>query len=107
MSANDVNIAKKIFGGDIRTLKEKSTSRNRPTTVKDDLVEIPPELLEKHQDLTYCMDIMYVNGIPMMTGINQSIRFRGLVPLTSRVASELYRALNVNYVSTPKERLPY
>jgi hypothetical protein len=94
VTADDVNIAERIFGGDIGTLKGKST-RGRPTPVKDDLVEIPPELLEQHQDLTYCMDIMYVNGMPMMTGIDRSIRFRGLVPLSSQVASELYRALDV------------
>jgi hypothetical protein len=29
------------------------------------------------------MDIMYVNGMPMLTGIDRSIRFRGLVPLAS------------------------
>jgi hypothetical protein len=89
-----VNIAKKIFGGNIGALKGKST-KSRPTPVKDDLVEIPPELLNQHQDLTYCMDIMYVNGMPMMTGIDRSIRFRGLVPLTSQVVLELYRALDV------------
>jgi hypothetical protein len=94
VTADDVNIAEKMFGGDIGALKGKST-RSRPTPVKDDLVDIPPKLLEQHQDLTYCMDIMYVNGMPMMTGINQSIRFRGLVPLASRVAPELYQALEV------------
>jgi hypothetical protein len=94
VTPEDVNIAEKIFGGDIGTLKGKST-RRRPTPLKEDLVEIPPELLDQHQDLTYCMDLMYVNGMPMLTGIDQSIRFRGLVPMTSRVASELYRALDV------------
>jgi hypothetical protein len=94
VTAEHVNIAKKIFGGDIGTLKGKST-RRRPTTVAEDLVEIPPELLEQHQGLTYCMDIMYVNGMPMLTGIDRSIRYRGLVPMMSRVSSELYRALDV------------
>jgi hypothetical protein len=63
VTPEDVNIAEKIFGGEIGTLKGKST-RRRPTPVKDDLVEIPPELLEQHQDLTFCMDIMYINGMP-------------------------------------------
>jgi hypothetical protein len=94
VTAEEVNIAEKIFGGDIGTLKGKST-RCRPTPIRDDLVEIPPEVLEQHQDLTFCMDIMYVNGVPMLTSIDQSIRFRGLVPLASRVASELYNALDV------------
>jgi hypothetical protein len=66
VTADDVNIAEKMFGGDIGALKDKST-RSRPTPVKDDLVEIPPELLEQHQDLTYCMEIIYVNIMPMMT----------------------------------------
>jgi hypothetical protein len=57
VTSEDVNIAEKIFGGDIGALKGKST-RNRPKPVKDNLVEKPPELLEKHQDLTYCMDII-------------------------------------------------
>ena len=94
VTAEDVNIAEKIFGGDIGALKGKTT-RRRPTPVREDLVEIPPELLQQHQDITYCMDIMYVNGMPMMTGIDRSIRFRSLVPLNSRVAEEMYRALDV------------
>ena len=61
----------------------------------DDLVEIPKELLEKHQDLTYSVDIMFVNGMPMMTGIDRAIRFRSLVPLKARTAPELYRGLDV------------
>jgi hypothetical protein len=89
-----MNITEKSFGADIGALKGKNT-RRRPTPVKDDLVEIPPELLEQHQDLILCMDNMYVNGMPMMTCIDQSIRFRSLVPLESRVASELYRVLDV------------
>jgi hypothetical protein len=57
VTAEDVNIAEKIFGGDIGALKGKTTRRH-PTPVQDDLVEIPPELLEQHQALTYCMDII-------------------------------------------------
>jgi hypothetical protein len=45
LTPEDVDI-----GGDIGTLEGKST-RRRPTPVKDDLVDIPPELLEQHQDM--------------------------------------------------------
>ena len=41
------------------------------------------------------MDIMYVNGMPMLTGIDRSIRFRCLVPLDNRTAPELYKRLDV------------
>ena len=40
------------------------------------------------------MDIMFVNGMPMLTGIDRSIRFRSLVPLTNRTAPELYSGLD-------------
>jgi hypothetical protein len=71
VTADDVNTAEKIFGGDIGALKGKST-RNRPTPVKDDLVEITPEPLEQHQDLTYCMDIMYGLALTEASGSEAS-----------------------------------
>ncbi len=82
VTADDVNIAEKIFGADIGALKSKNT-RSRPTPVKDDLVEIPPELLEQHQDLVLCMDNMFVNGMPMMTSIDRSISSEALYRLTA------------------------
>ena len=41
------------------------------------------------------MDIMFINGMPILTTINKTLRFRGLVPLNNRFAEELYRGLNV------------
>ena len=93
VTVEDVNIAEKIFGPDIGALKGKST-RRRPTPVRDDYIEIPPELIEKNQNLIYALDLMYVNNMPMMTGIDRSIRFRTLVPLKNREAKELYRGID-------------
>jgi hypothetical protein len=59
VTADDVNIAEKIFDADIGALNGKNT-RSRLTPVKDDLVDIPLELLEQHQDLILCMDNMYL-----------------------------------------------
>ena len=41
------------------------------------------------------MDIMFLNGMPMLTTIDKTIRFRVLVPLNNRLAEELYRGLDV------------
>ena len=97
VTIQDVNIAEKIFGPDVGTLKGKTTRRNINKVVKDDLVEIPPELLTQHDDLTLCFDIMYVNGIPIMTSIDKTVRYRSAVPLKGRKAPELYRGLDVIY----------
>ncbi len=93
VTSEDVNIAEKIFGEDIGKLKGKST-RRRPVPVREDWVEIPPEIVETHKNIQYCMDVMYVNGMPMLTGIDKTIRYRSLVPLNSRTAEALYEGLD-------------
>ena len=59
MTEHDVNIAEKIFGPDVETLKGKTT-RRKPGAVKEDQVEVPPELIAEPDDLIYCMDLFYV-----------------------------------------------
>ena len=89
----DVNIAEKIFGPDVGAIKGKWT-RSRPAPVREDLVEIPPEILEQHQSLVYCMDLMFVNGKPTLTGIDRSVKYRSSVPLDSRTTPVLYSAVD-------------
>ena len=80
MTVEDVNISEKIFGPDMGTLKGKTT-RRKPKPVKTDTVEIPPEIKEKHSAVTLCMDLMYVNGMPMFTSIDKTIRYRSVVSM--------------------------
>ena len=94
VTTEDINIAEKIWGSEIASMKGKKT-RSRPALVRNDIVEIPPEIMENHSNLTLYMDIMYVNGMPMLTSVDAPIRFRSLVPLNSRKAEEIYRALDV------------
>ena len=46
VTVNDVNLAEKIFGPDVSSLKGRST-RPKPNQVVDDKIEIPTELLQK------------------------------------------------------------
>ena len=94
VTVEDVNIAKKIFGPDMGTLKGKTT-RKKPKPVKSDTVEIPPETTkEKHSEVTLCMDLMYVNGMPMFTSIDKSIRYRSVVSMENRTSAKLFKALD-------------
>ena len=58
-------------------------------------MEVPPEIIEQQRELIYCMEVMYVNNMPMLTGIYRILQYRTLVPLTRRGAKELYQAINV------------
>ena len=77
---DDVNLAEKSFGPDIGALKVKITRRNHKP-VKYGILEVLPGLIDKHNDMKHCMDIIFVNEIPMITGIHSNIRYRPLVCL--------------------------
>jgi hypothetical protein len=93
VTVEDVNISEKIFGPDISSLKGKSM-RRKPKPVRQDLIEIPKEIITKHHDIDLCMDAMYVNECGMLTAIDRTIKFRSLVPMNTKKHVEYYRALN-------------
>ena len=74
-------------------MKGKLT-RRKPNPLRMDVVEIPPEITEQHRNLILSVDLMYVNGLPMMTSIDRSIRFRSLVPLDSRSKGDMLDSLD-------------
>jgi len=89
----DVDIAVKIFRPDIGTLKGKSV-RRPPNPVRENLIKVPAEIKAEHKNLMMCIDIMFVNGQPLLTAINRSIHFRLLVTLEIRNKSDMYDALD-------------
>ena len=93
VTVEDINIAEKIFGPDVSSLKGKST-RRKPNPVRKDLIEIPKELILKHHNIELCMDTMYVNECGMLTAIDRTIKYRSLIPIQTRHHEEYYRALD-------------
>lgn len=73
VTVEDVNIAEKIFGPDIYTLKGKAT-RTKPKTIVKDYIEIPTELKEKHESVELCIDIMYVQSVLFLIGIATDLK---------------------------------
>jgi hypothetical protein len=93
VSVEDINISEKIFGPDMSSLKGKST-RRKPKPVRSDLIEISKVIITKHHDIDLCMDAMYVNECGMLTAIDQTIKFRSLVPMNTKQHVECYCALD-------------
>jgi hypothetical protein len=75
VTTEDIKIAEKIFGLDIKALQGKTT-RRRPTPVVNDYIEIPKELVTAQREVTRCMDGMMVNGIALLTTVSRNLQYR-------------------------------
>ena len=74
VTPGDVEAAEHIFGPDIGSLKGKTTRRN-PLIVDSPIAQVPAEVLKRYRKVTICIDIMYVNQIPMLISISRNIKF--------------------------------
>ena len=93
VTVEDIEIAEKVFGPDMSTLKGRTT-RQRPKVIVDNFIEISREPIENNQELIMCMDNMFINQQVLCTKIYKDMRFRGLVPLDNRTKEECYRDLD-------------
>jgi hypothetical protein len=94
VTTEDVNIAEKIFGPNMSSLKGKST-RRKSTPVREDTVEIPEELIANNREIELCIDTMYLNECGFMTTIDRTIRFRSAIPIENRTHEEYYHVLDM------------
>ena len=68
LTIEDVKLAEKIFGSDIRALKGK-TIRRKPNPVVEDLIAVPRELIQAKQRVTLAVDGLTVNSLKFVTTI--------------------------------------
>ena len=88
-----VDLAFKIFGQDVSTLKGKSTRPNPGRVETDMIFDLPSELLGNNQRLELCMDVMHVNGVPFLLSIDRRIKYRSVVALDDMEAGTLLAAI--------------
>ncbi|KAL7564336.1 hypothetical protein ACA910_007188 [Epithemia clementina (nom. ined.)] len=92
VTVKDINLAEQIFGPDIGSLKGKST-RQRPTPIVNDYIEIPSELISQHEDVQLCIDTMFINGLPFLTTISRQIMYRTACRLQQQSMDHYWSAL--------------
>ena len=72
---DDVDIAEDIYGHD-RASKRGKITQTRPNVVVQDYIEVPKELVEKHENITLYLDTMFVNKMPFMVTISKNIKYQ-------------------------------
>ena len=88
-----VDRAEKIWGKDVAMLKGKST-RKQPKAVVDDTIEVPEELYANNGTINLEIDVMFINQLPMLTGIDTTVKNRNFEALKCETVPELRRALD-------------
>jgi len=71
VTAEDAKIALHIYGPDRATIKGK-TVRSQPSHVPEvALSHLPESIIDYHSEITLCIDILFVNGVPFLHTISK------------------------------------
>ena len=74
ITADDAINAELIWGIHLGIVQGK-TRRMSPDPVISDYIDVPPDLLKVHHNVTLAADIMFVNKIPFFVTVSRNIKF--------------------------------
>jgi hypothetical protein len=83
VTAQDVNIALKIWGPSGALLKGKTVHRMTLVVVQD-IVEVPTEIRENHKHVTLTIDNFFVNRVPYFVTLSLRICFLSVTHMTNQ-----------------------
>ena len=90
VSFSDVDLAEKIFGADVPTLKGKSTKPHPPIVNRNDVIELPDELQHNGQEIELAIDVVYINDECFLHSVDRIIKLGIISTLGTRKKGDGY-----------------
>jgi hypothetical protein len=97
VTLTDAEIAQKIWGPNIATLKGKTTRKAADAVKIESLIPIPKDLLELHKDVILAIDIFFVNKIPFFATLSRNICFTTVTHLANRTLKSIFQGFRGIY----------
>jgi hypothetical protein len=98
----DMENATRIYGKDLGSIQGK-TVRFRPDAVTTDYIEVTPDIMTLHQDITIAVDVMHIDGIQFLITTSRNIQFTTVNRLESKEwgapAASLERVILANAIN--------
>ena len=90
----DVLIASKLFGPDISALKGNTPRRAPPPPIVDLAVSVDiTSILKYYSEITLCMDLMYVNKVPLLVKMFRNIKFGTVEAVADRKEATMLKCI--------------
>lgn len=90
VTRRDVKISDDIYGVNANIVKGKSV-RRQPPHVREDILPVPPDILERYGDITLAIDVYHINGIRFFRSISRHLMFRTTQAIADAKAGTLFK----------------
>ena len=92
VTPRDVVIANKLFSPDVGALKGKTMRCGPPIVDSPVSVDITP-ILKYYGEVTLCVDLMYVNKVPLLVTLSRNVKFGTVEAVKDRKETTLLRSI--------------
>ena len=92
VTPRDVMVANKLFGPDVGALKGKTTRRNPPIVDSPVSVDIT-SILKFYGEVTLCVDLMYVNRVPLLVTLSRNVKFGTVEAIMDRKQATILKSI--------------